>query len=309
MTPLSGLSAIADRYDAFILDLWGVVHDGSHLYPGVHEALSELRKAGKKIVMLSNAPRRAAKVEKVLNELGIEPGLYDRVYSSGEAGFEWLQECGNAEVQKCGNRYYYIGPAKDLDVLDGLPHVRVDDIKDADFLLNVGFGSEEQSTEDWMPLLRGAKGFLLPMVCLNPDLEVVKQTGEHFPCAGVIAHAYVQLGGEVTWFGKPFGSVYERCMEFLFPPPSGGRLGGGHSGEMSSNNAPTPALPLWGREKKRVLAIGDSLETDIPGAQNFGIDSALITGGILKKYPVPEIEMMCHRLKLAPTYHMPRLVW
>ena len=92
MAQLSGLSVIANRYDALLLDLWGVIHDGTHLYPGVHGALTELRKAGKKIVMLSNAPRRAWKVEKVLNDLGVESGLYEAVVSSGEVGFQWLAQ-------------------------------------------------------------------------------------------------------------------------------------------------------------------------------------------------------------------------
>ena len=293
-TTITNLSAIAPRYDAFILDLWGVVHDGSHLYPGVYDALVSMRKAGKKIVMLSNAPRRAAKVAKVLNELGVSPDLYDAVHSSGEAGYAALRDArmrGDEDAKKLHSShlsiltsshlsYYYIGPAKDADVLDGLDYKRMDDVKDAGFLLNVGFGSEEQSTDDWMPLLRAARGLGLPMVCLNPDLEVVKQTGEHFPCAGVIAHAYARLGGEVIWFGKPFAGVYERCMELFSPVP-----------------------------KNRILAIGDSLETDIPGAVNFGIDSALVTGGILKKYSPQEVEAMCAKLNLAPTYITARLVW
>lgn len=276
MQPVSHLSVIADRYDAFILDLWGVVHDGSHLYPGVDVALEKLRGAGKKIIMLSNAPRRAAKVEQVLNGLGVHKEWYDLVYSSGEAGYQWLA-AGKAPF---GKRYYYIGPPKDADVLNGLDCKRVDDLKEADFLLNVGFGSEEQTNDDWMPLLRAAKAAKIPMLCLNPDLEVVKQTGEHFPCAGVIAHAYAKLGGQVIWFGKPFADVYAHCMQAVAPIP-----------------------------KSRVLAIGDSLETDIPGALGFGIDCALVTGGILKKYSDEKIAAMRAELKLSPTYIMPALNW
>lgn len=276
MQPLTSLSAIADRYDAFILDLWGVVHDGSHLYPGVHEALVEMRKAGKKIIMLSNAPRRARKAEAMLNHLGVETALYDLVLSSGEVGYQWLA----AGKAPWGKRYYYIGPSRDADVMDGLDFTRIDDVKDADFLLNVGFGSEDQSTEDWMPFLRAARALKLPMVCLNPDLEVVKQTGERFPCAGVIGHAYQNAGGQVIWFGKPYPAVYERCMEAFSP------IG-----------------------KSRVLAVGDSLETDIPGAVNFGMDCALVTGGILKKNTREEIEAMCGRLNLRPRYIMSKLTW
>jgi len=276
MQSITGLSGIIERYDAIIMDLWGVIHDGTHLYPGVREALVSLKEKGVKVIMLSNAPRRAHKVAKVLGELGIEPELYHAVLSSGEAGYHRLAEA----PAEAGRRYYYIGPTRDEDVLDGLDFTRMKDIRDADLIINVGFGSEEQSTDDWMPLLREAKSLKVPMLCLNPDLEVVKQTGEHFPCAGVIAHAYQNIGGGVLWFGKPYAEVYEQCME---------KLG---------------AIP-----KSRVLAIGDSLETDIPGAQHFGVDSVLVTGGILRKNTPAQIAAMCHELSLRPTYILPQLVW
>ncbi len=269
MKPISGLSAVAPQYDALILDLWGVVHDGTHLYEGVHDTLVRLRDAGKKIIFLSNAPRRATKVESVLNSLGVSSDLYDHVLSSGEMGYQWLSS-GKHTV---GKRYYYIGPDKDLDILDGLDFTRVDDIKDADFLLNVGFGSEAQSTDDWMPLLRAARALKLSMLCLNPDLEVVKITGERFPCAGVIGRAYQNMGGLVTWFGKPFPAVYDRCMQWLSP-----------------------------LEKQRVLAVGDSLDTDIPGAVRYEMDCLLVTGGILKQEKPETIDAMVRKIGLVPNY-------
>ncbi len=100
-------------------------------------------------------------------------------------------------------------------MLDGLDYIRVHDLKDADFLLNVGFGSEEESAENWMPLLRAAKALGLPMLCLNPDMEVVKITGERYACAGVLAADYERMGGAVKYFGKPFPEVYEHCMEMV----------------------------------------------------------------------------------------------
>lgn len=272
---ISGLSAIASRYDGFLLDLWGVIHDGSQLYPGVHDTLTQLRSAGKKIIFLSNAPRRAWKVEAVLGQLGIERALYDEVVSSGEAGYQWLQS-GKLPSTK----YYYIGPDKDADVLDGLGYSAVDGLKEAYFLLNVGFGSEDQSAEDFTQMLTEAKALNLPMLCLNPDLEVVKISGERFPCAGVLAHVYEGMGGKVIWFGKPYPAVYDSCMALL------GSL-----------------------EKSRILAVGDSLETDIPGAVGFGIDSALVLGGILKEKTQREIVELCRELKLTPTYTVPRFTW
>src|SRR4051812_28801307 len=99
MQPLTGLSTIIDRYDALLLDLWGVIHDGSHLYPGVPETLMQLRAAGKKIIFVSNAPRRVTKAVAVLSQLGVQAQWYDRVITSGEMGYQWLA-AGNAPYGK-----------------------------------------------------------------------------------------------------------------------------------------------------------------------------------------------------------------
>jgi len=163
-------------------------------------------------------------------------------------------------------------------VLDGLDYKRVDDLKDAGFLLNVGFGSEDESAEDWQPLLRAAHALKLPMLCLNPDFEVVKITGQRYACAGVLAADYERLGGQVRYFGKPFAEMYEQCMEWLAPIA-----------------------------KSRVLAIGDGIATDIAGAVNFGIDAALVTGGIIKKSD--NVEELCRKHNAMPKYIMPKLAW
>lgn len=276
MLTVNNLSIFIHRYDALILDLWGVVHDGSHLYPGVHDALVQLKKADKKVIFLSNAPRRASKVIVVLEQLGVTRDLYLEVMSSGEMGYQWLGSGGAG----WGKNYFYIGPTKDEDVVDGLGLTRVQELHDADFLLNVGFGSEYQNSDNWLPTLSVAQAQGLPMLCLNPDLEVVKQTGERFECAGVLAQMYEGLGGKVTWFGKPYPDVYTHCFEVLRPVP-----------------------------KQRILAIGDSLETDIPGAQNAGIDSVLVTGGILKTSTDAEIQALCKERGLTPAFIMPQMVW
>lgn len=276
MKALPGLAAVAGDYDAFLLDLWGVVHDGTHLYPGVHDTLEKLRAQDKKIIFVSNAPRRAEKAMRVLSQLGVEEALYDHAITSGELGYQWLAS-GKAPW---GRRYYYIGPSKDADVLDGLDFTRADDIKQADFLLNVGFGSEGESTEDWTPLLRAAKGAGLPMLCLNPDFEVVKISGERYACAGVLAADYERMGGKVQYFGKPFPEVYAQCMEWFAPVP-----------------------------RPKILAVGDGIVTDIAGAVNAGLDAMLITGGIIRKESPEAVEALCRKHAAVPKYVMPRLAW
>ena len=138
---------------------------------------------------------------------------------------------------------------------------------------------DEQSSQDWNMLLRAASKMKLPMLCLNPDLEVVKISGERFPCAGVLAQDYIRLGGKVTYFGKPHAAIYARCMEWLSPAP-----------------------------KERILAVGDGIGTDIAGAVAFGIDSVLVTGGILHKAS-ESLEAQCARHNANPTYVTGAFSW
>ncbi len=273
MESLSSISSIIPHYNAFFLDLWGVVHDGSHLYPNVRDTIVEIKKSGKKIVFLSNAPRRADRVASVLTNLGIEPELYDHIVSSGEVGYHWLE----SGISPWGNRYYMIAAEKDAGLLGNLDFTQVYNLKDADFILNLGFGTEEQTLDDYSGVLEEAVKISLPMLCLNPDLEVIKISGERFPCAGAIAQEYEELGGKVEWFGKPYAMVYEYAHKLI------GNV-----------------------DKKEILAVGDSLETDVPGAKHFEIDCALVTGGILKGHDIPKIKEMCLELGLRPNYLLPK---
>jgi HAD superfamily hydrolase (TIGR01459 family) len=276
MQPIGSLCEIIDGYDALLLDLWGVVHDGDHLYSGVAETLAELAARHIPVVFLSNAPRRAEKVQAVLDRLGVQRAWYRAIITSGDVGCRWL-ESGAAPW---GPRYFYVGPEKDLDVLSAQRFEKVEALGQADFVLNVGFGEDKHPVSDMLPLLREAHRHNLPMLCLNPDLEVVKHSGERHPCAGAIAVEYAKLGGAVTWFGKPYAAVYEQCMAHL-----------------------------PGVEKARMLAVGDSLDTDIPGAQGFGIDSLLVTGGILHAMGLAAVAEECAARGLSPRYVSRGFIW
>ncbi len=247
MQHLTGLDPLLDDYDAFLLDLWGVIHDGNTLYPGVQDTLTQIHARGKRILFLSNAPRRAEKAQTRLLELGIPTAIAREVMTSGEAAYLHL-----AMQAEGWQRYAFCGPERDRDLLNGLPY-EVATPEFADFVLNVGFTDDNEPVSYWMPLLEASCARGLPMVCVNPDRIVVRLSGEVLPCAGQLADAYAALGGEVRYFGKPYAEVYTLCC-----------------------------ARLAGIEKARILAVGDSLETDILGANRAGIDSVLITGGILK---------------------------
>jgi len=254
MKLISSLKEISNNYTHFIFDVWGVLHDGHAPYPNVVETLKYLHLQGKKICMLSNAPRRAAKVEEVLTRLGITSDLYDFILTSGEATFLDLKKNQDEGYKNFGKKYYYVGPDKDLDLLHGLDYERVADARHADFLINTGFEGEDSTIHEKLPQIIEAKKHDLPMICVNPDLIVVKQNGKEMICAGALAHEYEKMEGKVFYYGKPFSAVYKMTVESFGNPP-----------------------------KNKIIAIGDGLETDIKGANSFGIDSILVTGGILAK--------------------------
>ncbi|WP_207483987.1 TIGR01459 family HAD-type hydrolase [Arenibaculum pallidiluteum] len=247
---LPGMAALADRYDGFILDLWGVLHDGSQPYPGVLDCLDRLRAAGKRVCLLSNAPRRTAGVVEKLSAMGIGAGHYDHLMTSGEAAHDALRDRDDAFHRDLGRRFLHVGPPRDADVYEGLDLVRVDAPEDAEFVLNTGIDDFDEALDDYAPLLARCAGLGLPMVCANPDL-VVYSGDTLVICAGELARHYETLGGRVAYHGKPHAPVYARCLRLLGLPDRG-----------------------------RILAVGDSLRTDIAGANAAGIDGALVTGGI-----------------------------
>ena len=261
------------RYDAFIIDLWGVVHDGGELYPQALAALHAIHAQGKKVVFLSNAPRKAEKAIANLTRLGIDPTLYVSVVTSGQVAHDMLTTGG-----EWGERYYYLGPSKDEDILEGLAYTQQSNPAEADFILNTGFEYDYQPEAEIEPLLQKLVSHNLPLLCTNPDLEVVKQDGTRLLCAGWVAARYEALGGVAIYVGKPYERVYDQALSLL-----------------------------GGVDITHVLAIGDNLHTDIAGANRMGIDALLITGGILKSsggaHPAPEVlATLCHEADAMPQW-------
>ncbi len=245
-----GLSEIAGRYDAFIIDLWGVLHDGVRAFPEAVACLEQLRAHDKRVLILSNAPRRAESVAARNVELGIARELCDGVMSSGEAAWRHLARRDDPWHRALGRRCHHIGPARDRGMREGLDYDFVDDPAQADFILNTGTLDFGDSAARYDALLRAALARRLPMVCANPDLEVIRG-GRREICAGAVARAYEDMGGEVRYHGKPHAAIYQDCLA-LIELPAGAR----------------------------VAAIGDSLRTDIAGARAAGLDGIFITGGL-----------------------------
>jgi HAD superfamily hydrolase (TIGR01459 family) len=247
---ISGLSDVADGYEAFVIDLWGVIHDGVTLYPGVVETLQALAATGKPYAMLTNAPRRAAALERAVLRMGMPAGLCRNIMSSGEATHLALRDGGDPWFAGIGRRCLHIGPARDESLFDGLPLERVDAVDAADLIVNTGPWEDDETVADYEDVLAAGARAGLPMVCANPDLEVIRG-GRRIICAGALAVRYEALGGRVRYFGKPHRPIYESCFRLLGIA-----------------------------DPKRALAIGDSLRTDIAGAAGCGMDSVLVLGGL-----------------------------
>lgn len=245
---IPGLGALAADYDGFILDLWGVIHDGVEAYPGAAETLSALRDAGKKSLLLSNAPRRPDALIEQLSRMGIARDSYDLVLSSGEAVHQELARRTDPFYAALGRQFYHMGPERDENVFEGLDLVPVD-IEHADFILNTGPWDLTETVDDYVPRMRQGLARNLPMICANPDKVVIRQ-GEPIVCAGALAERYAEMGGVVSMRGKPDPAIYDMALEMLDMP------------------------------RHRVLAVGDALHTDIKGANCSGLDSVFVTQGI-----------------------------
>jgi len=252
MTPraIDGLRDLLGDYDGFVLDLWGVVHDGVRPYPGVLDCMARLVEGGKRVVLLSNAPRRADDVVRRIAALGVPGGLYHAVMSSGEEAWQYLKHRDDPFYAALGRRCLHICSDRDLEIREGLGLDYVESPAEAEFILNTGPAGWDDTIEDYAPVLEASRTRGLKMVCANPDLTVM-HGAKLALCAGALAVHYEKLGGTVRWHGKPYRSVYESCFTLMGIA-----------------------------DKSRILAIGDSPRTDIAGANGAEIDSLLIAGGL-----------------------------
>ncbi|HEY4135299.1 MAG TPA: TIGR01459 family HAD-type hydrolase [Alphaproteobacteria bacterium] len=285
---IPNLSAVADAYDGFVLDLWGVVHDGHKPYPDAVACLTALKAAGKRVVLLSNAPRRAEGVSDAMVAMGIPRDLYDGAVTSGELTWQAIKTKSDPWHARLGKRFIHIGPERDQGLWAGLGLEWHKEVEAAQFVLNTGPWRDEETLADFEAVLQDCANLRLPMICANPDLEVIRG-GARLICAGTLAARYAELGGDVAYHGKPFPAAYDACLGLM-------------------------ALA----DRSRILAVGDSLITDIKGAVGAGIDSALVTSGIhaeelglaYGEHPDPaRLEAACLRLGAMPKLALPAFRW
>lgn len=276
---IEGLRHIADDYDHFILDIFGVLHDGIRPFPEAVATLQALKEAGKQTCLLSNSPRLAGGAAGQMEDMGITRGLYDHILTSGEATHYALKERPDAFHQSCGDQCWFIGNHIVAEVFTGLEIDLLDTPKGASFILNSIPGTAPPERAAFIDHLKTALENDMPMICSNPDL-VVHIGDALYECAGTFAKIYEDMGGRVIYHGKPHAPVYERCHALLGHP-----------------------------EKSRLCAIGDSLHTDIAGANGFGIDGILNLAGIHREEITPEALERLNDQPHQPRYVVNGFVW
>lgn len=249
VVPAASLAPLAAAFEGFILDQWGVLHDGTHPYPGAAECLTRLRAAGKRIVVLSNSGKREADNLRLMERMGFDIDLIDRFVSAGEDARNALEFRVEPFHMGLGRHCYAFTRGGDRSLLEGIGLDFVETVQDADFLAVIGNDSPQRGVKDYEVELRDGISRSLPMVCANPDLARFAPEGL-IEAAGVLAQRYEALGGAVFYHGKPYPPIYRSCLTAL------------------------------GCTLDKVLAIGDSVEHDVLGAVRVGIRSALIPGGV-----------------------------
>lgn len=287
---LSGLSEVAEGHDLILCDVWGVLHDGQKAHRAAGEALIRFRtlpgSRRRRVVLVSNAPRPGEGVQRILDRFGVPREAYDAILTSGDLTRELI-------AARPGARIRHLGPERDLGVFAGLDLTLVPEER-ADLVVCTGlFDDRAESPDDYRDEMTRLVSRGLPMICANPDL-VVESGNRLIPCAGLLAAAYAELGGEVIYAGKPHRPVYEAALGLAATLD-----GGAHD------------------DKGRVIAIGDAIRTDITGASGFGIASLLVARGIhaeelgvsAEHHRLGDVAEWLARQPVRPTGILEWLVW
>lgn len=234
--------------DVILSDVWGVIHDGLKGFVPACEALQTFRAQGGTVIMITNAPRPADSVQRQLRKMNISDDTYDAIVSSGDLTRNYV-------ASHLGQSFFMIGPERDNPMLRGLD-VKLTTLEQADVIVCTGpFDDEVETEEDYRGMMEEARKRNLTFICANPDI-VVERGHRLITCAGAIAELYRSLGGKVIFYGKPHKPIYDRALELA----------------AEKRGAATPL--------DRVLAIGDSVRTDLTGANLMGLDCLFLTRGI-----------------------------
>ncbi|HEY4141553.1 MAG TPA: TIGR01459 family HAD-type hydrolase [Pseudolabrys sp.] len=277
-------STLAPGYDALLSDVWGVVHNGVVAFPHACDALMRARAAGIAVVYITNAPRPNNVVARQLEALHVPRETYDAIVSSGDVTRSLIE-------QRPGQSVFHMGPTRDIEIFTGLD-VEFAPLESADYVVCSGLDDDDRETpEDYRARLEMMLKRKVFMICGNPDV-VVHRGDKLVYCAGAVADLYASMSGEVAYAGKPYRPIYDMALA-------------------KAEQATGRKLPL-----KRVMAIGDSVRTDLTGARAYGADFLFVTSGIhaeeLGSRDRPDTSALEKKFTAAgamPTAVMRELVW
>jgi HAD superfamily hydrolase (TIGR01459 family) len=277
-------STLAPGYDALLCDVWGVVHNGVVAFPHACDALMRARAAGTAVVFITNAPRPHNVVARQLEALHVPRETYDAIVSSGDVTRSLIE-------QRLGQSVFHMGPKRDVEIFTGLD-VKFAPLESADYVVCSGLDDDDRDTpEDYRVRLEMMLKRKVFMICGNPDV-VVERGDTLVYCAGAVADLYAGMGGEVVYAGKPYRPIYDMALA-------------------KAEAATGRKLPL-----KRVMAIGDSVRTDLTGARTYGADFLFVTAGIhaeeLGPRDNPDLSALEKKFTAAgamPTAVMRELIW
>ncbi|MDO5898676.1 TIGR01459 family HAD-type hydrolase [Agrobacterium sp. Azo12] len=277
LPPWTTLTDLAERYDAFLVDQFGVLRDDERAYPGANDALVRLKALGKSIIILSNSGRSGDYNADRLVKLGFDRSGFDRFLTSGDVAHDILAE---ETAGKSTTRCLTISSGDDSNLADSLGFKSVDDAALADVVIISGSEAERIPLSLYRERLEPAARRGVPCYCTNPDRHKLAKGGGTAPGAGSIAATYQELGGVVRWFGKPYPAIYQKAQSLL--------------GGVASD---------------RIICIGDSIEHDIAGAAGAGLSSCLVRTGILERSTEPELNAISENHSARPDFLMQRFVF
>jgi HAD superfamily hydrolase (TIGR01459 family) len=245
---LDAIAPLGKSYAAWLVDIWGVMHNGMRAFPPAVEATRRYREQGGIVILLSNSPRPSEGLQQQLRSLGVSDQSYDATVSSGDLTRHEL-------AKHAGARIFHLGPERDLPIFKDLD-LKLVDARQAELIVCTGlFNDETETPEDYEGLLRELAERKLTMLCANPD-HLVERGHDLVYCAGALAHLYEEDGGEVIYAGKPYAPIYELSEETI--------------------------AGIAGRKVARseILAIGDGIRTDMAGAADYGLDAVFVASGL-----------------------------
>lgn len=275
ITHIDQIEYLLERYRYFLMDQFGVLHNGSEAYPGAAEALRTVKRNGGKVIIISNSGKRASVNKQRMKKLGFGDDCYDELVSSGEVAWTLLKHQFIGRRFKAGSNCYFLSNDDDRSAVEGLALSQVKALDQADLILLSGQHLDQAALTSLCESLIPAVKNNVPCVCTNPDKVAYGPYGKVFS-SGAIAQWYEEQGGEVIWLGKPHPEIYDHVLQ-------------------------TQGII----DRSEVVCVGDSIEHDIKGGAGQGLATVLVRTGINDHLSEEALQQLYRQHEVMPDYVLP----